>query len=293
MQPFLLETFAQNAISLQMIYAGKGADFPVGWVHEKTVPYAIIAEATNGSYELKCGATRLLTNSGEAWVTAPDMPLRITHHPDAKTGTATRCRYLHFSFTLCDHTDVTRLFKMPMKLVARDCAETGKIIEEFLRADSPEAQHDLCWQVRRQELAFRVLGILCRAAKPSADAPLLVARTQRFRPLADYLRENLAEPVTIADMARVCNLSVSGFHRWFHAHAQASPSGYLKSLRLNHAAQLLLTTDLTLGEIAGRTGFANPFHFSREFKKQYRQPPSDYREETYRRHKPEPALSQK
>jgi len=180
-----------------------------------------------------------------------------------------------------------------MKLVARDCAEVATITKEFLRADTPAAQNDLCWQVRRQELAFRVLEILCRAAKPSADAPLLVARAQRFRPLADYLRENLAEPVPIAAMAQVCNMSVSGFHRWFHAHVRTSPSCYLKSLRLNHAAQLLFTTDLTLAEIADRTGFANPFHFSREFKKQYRQSPSAYREETYRRHKPKSALSRK
>ena len=102
--------------------------------------------------------------------------------------------------------------------------------------------------------------------------------TTRFH----YLHDHLAESVTASDMAKVCHMSLSGFHRYFRRHTDASPINYLKRLRLNKAAQLLLSTDLTIAEVSDRTGFSNQFHFSREFKRVYRQSPAVYRSESYR-----------
>jgi len=281
MSLFVYDFIDDGALRLQMFSAGKGEAHVAGWAHEKVVPYAIIAEATRGSYELECAGTRFTTRPGEAWVTAPGMPLRITHNADLKTGASTRFRYLHFVFTLHEWLDVTLLFRMPMKLVRQQCAQISQIIDEIHGSEKPEAHRDLGWQSRRHELAFRVLRILCEAAKPVPDAHLLLARTQRLKPLVKYLHDNLAAPVTASEMAKVCYMSLSGFHRYFRKHTDASPLNYLKRLRLNEAARLLLSTDLTIAEVSNRTGFSNQFHFSREFKREYRQSPSIYRLESY------------
>lgn len=282
MSLFVYDSIADGALRLQMFSAGKGAAQVAGWVHEKMVPHAIIAEATRGSYELECAGARVVTRPGEAWVAAPGMPLRITHHADPRTGAPTRYRYLHFVFTLHEWLDVTLLFRMPMKLVRQQCARIGRIIDEIHGSEKPEAHRDLGWQSRRQELAFCVLRILCEAAQPAPDAPLLLARTQRFKPLVKYLHDNLAASVTASDMAQVCHMSLSGFHRYFRKYTDDSPVNYLKRLRLDEAARLLLSTDLTIAEVSDRTGFSNQFHFSREFKREYRQSPSVYRLESYR-----------
>ena len=279
---------ADDGLRLRLLIAGRGAAGQAGWVHEKAVPYAIIAEATRGHYELEAAGTRLATGPGEAWVTAPGMPLRITHHPDARTGAPTAFRYLHFLFALEYGFDVTRLFLLPMRLGRCHYAPIGAAIEELVRRDTPAARQDLAWQVRRTELAYTVLRRLCESAKPAPDAQLLLARTRRLGPLADYLRANLATPITAADMAAVCGLSLSGFHRFFRQQAETSPMNYLKQMRLNEAAHLLLSTDSGLKEVANQTGFANAFHFSREFKRMYGCPPSAYRTGPYQsdRHPP-------
>lgn len=279
----LFDSLSDDALRVPMFYAGHGEVHTAGWVHEKTVPHSIIAEATRGMYELECPDARLTTRPGEAWVTAPGMPLRITHHSDPETGALTQLRFLHFSFMLHDLMEVTRLFRMPMKLVAPQCAGIGEVIEELLRSDTPAAHKQLHWQARRQELAFRVLRILCEVAEPAPDAQLLISRAQRLKPLIEHLRANLASPITASDMAKACHMSLSGFHRQFSEYAGTSPVNYLKRLRLNEAARLLLSTDLTLAEIADRVGFTNPFHFSREFKRGYKQSPSIYRTDTYGR----------
>ena len=282
MHPTFPAALPDDALHLRLLTAGQGAAGRAGWVHEKTVPHAIIAEATRGRYELEAACVRLVTGPGEAWVTPPGLPLRITHHPDMRTGAPTTFRYLHFACTLEYGFDVTRLFQLPMKLERRQFAPIGVAIAELLRQDSPANRRDLGWNVRRTELAFSVLHLLCEAAAPAPDAQLLLARTRRLGPLADYLRANLASPITVPDMATVCGLSLSGFHRFFRQHAETSPMNYLKQLRLNESARLLLSTDLPLEEIADRVGFANAFHFSREFKRGYGCPPSAYRTGPYR-----------
>jgi transcriptional regulator GlxA family with amidase domain len=53
---------------------------------------------------------------------------------------------------------------------------------------------------------------------------------------------------------------------------------YLKRLRLERAAALLLATSMSIKEIAFSVGFGSTAHFSRDFKKHYGLPPTDYRQ---------------
>ena len=56
-----------------------------------------------------------------------------------------------------------------------------------------------------------------------------------------------------------------------------TPMEYLKRRRLEEARHLLVTTDGPMSEVAARVGFANQFHFSREFKAAFGATPSAYR----------------
>ena len=51
---------------------------------------------------------------------------------------------------------------------------------------------------------------------------------------------------------------------------------FVTSIRLNHASQLLLTTEHTIGEIASMTGFSEPSNFTRSFTRKFNQTPSNY-----------------
>ena len=52
---------------------------------------------------------------------------------------------------------------------------------------------------------------------------------------------------------------------------------YLTQCRIEHFAQLLVTSDLSLGEIASRSGISDYSNFSRIFKKHMGVPPQDYK----------------
>jgi AraC-like DNA-binding protein len=85
--------------------------------------------------------------------------------------------------------------------------------------------------------------------------------------ITSYLSFRLTEPISVVDMARRANLSVSRFHALFRQHFGCAPHQYLLRLRCHRAQELLGSTDATLHEIAHDCGFANAYHLSRVFKR--------------------------
>ena len=102
---------------------------------------------------------------------------------------------------------------------------------------------------------------------------------RRMNAVMDYIKENYARPIEIADMAQKASLSVSQFERRFTKLFQQSPSRFLILYRLTRASVMLMESEDTLGKIALEVGFYDQSHFSREFQKCFGQAPGQYRKE--------------
>jgi AraC-like DNA-binding protein len=90
-----------------------------------------------------------------------------------------------------------------------------------------------------------------------------------------YLRERLRAPVSLTTVARHCHMSPSTFSHRFKAEAGLTPMNWLARERMQAARRLLLE-GRTAAETAAELGFANPFHFSRVFRKIEGVPPSQF-----------------
>lgn len=77
--------------------------------------------------------------------------------------------------------------------------------------------------------------------------------------------------------ARAMGVSASYFSRVFKRGMRTSFCAYLTQIKLKEAEKLLLSTDLSMTEIAERIGFSTVSHFIASFRKRYRVPPSQYR----------------
>jgi transcriptional regulator GlxA family with amidase domain len=148
-----------------------------------------------------------------------------------------------------------------------------EIMEELL---SPQ-QEGLLSPARRRELAFRALRLICEIAPRKKRAEDLIRYPRRILAVVEFIREHIAETITVEDLAHAAHLSVSRFHTLFRRNMKRSPMSYVKEIRLAEARRMLGATDAPVAEIADRTGFANQFHFSREFKKATGQTPTAYR----------------
>jgi transcriptional regulator GlxA family with amidase domain len=84
-------------------------------------------------------------------------------------------------------------------------------------------------------------------------------------------------PWTVDRLASAVGYSRSAFAARFRELVGEAPMAYVARTRLVRAAMLLQRPELTLAEVARRTGYANEFSFSRAFKRAFGVPPGLYR----------------
>ncbi|MNZ31274.1 Transposon Tn10 TetD protein [compost metagenome] len=97
------------------------------------------------------------------------------------------------------------------------------------------------------------------------------------RRLADYIEQNLGEPLSLGELAGLAALSEYHFARMFRESFGMPPHRYLLARRLSRAGHLLRETRLPLGEIALACGFASASHFTNRFRDSIGGTPGEYR----------------
>ncbi|MCY1504723.1 HTH-type transcriptional activator RhaS [compost metagenome] len=97
------------------------------------------------------------------------------------------------------------------------------------------------------------------------------------RRVAEYIEQNLAEPLSLGELAGLAALSEYHFARMFRASFGMPPHRYLLARRLARACRLLRESPLPLGEIALACGFASASHFANRFREALGGTPGEYR----------------
>jgi AraC family transcriptional regulator len=83
----------------------------------------------------------------------------------------------------------------------------------------------------------------------------------------ELLAANLAGNVTLADLAKACELSIRHFTRAFRGSTGMSPHAWLLDLRMEKAKHLLASSRRMLADIALDCGFADQSHLTRAFQR--------------------------
>ena len=100
------------------------------------------------------------------------------------------------------------------------------------------------------------------------------------RPLSrsmTYIISKYTEDISVPYLAEMEGLSVSRYNTLFREINGISPIKYIISLRMNHAATLLATTNLAINEIGAAVGYQDNHFFSKLFKKYVGVAPQAYR----------------
>jgi AraC-like DNA-binding protein len=124
-----------------------------------------------------------------------------------------------------------------------------------------------------QELFWRVV----RALPVGVLSPAFIARLDDEAFPARFARaceERLAQHTALSELARACGLSASGLVAACRRHLDTTPIAALGEARLRRARDLLAGGGHAVKDVAAACGFANPFHFSRAFKRRWGVPPS-------------------
>jgi AraC family transcriptional regulator len=152
---------------------------------------------------------------------------------------------------------VIQQLALALKLEIQTGCRSGRLYGELL-GTALAARLVQNYAVSKPAIAFSTIGL----------SPSQLARVM------DYMQANLAEDLSILDLATLAGMSASHFSRSFKQSVGITPYQYLMQQRVERAKQLLLQrslakppgTGIAISTIALDCGFANQTHLTKVFR---------------------------
>src|SRR4029079_18702107 len=222
---------------------------------------------------------------GNLVLTGPNLPHNWVSHIPKGTTVPLRCRIIQFTeqFVDCMQAALPELAAL-QPMLARS-ARRVLFSEATSRKVAPLMQELMDAQgVSRIELLLLIFGHLSRGQHDQALAspdylpdPSGYMSVGVNKALA-FLRGNLTQPFTEAELAAIAGQSTSAFSRAFGKHTGMSLVQYVKRLRINLACQILMSDEQApITDICFEVGFNNLSNFNRQFRAQKGMTPSRFR----------------
>ena len=90
---------------------------------------------------------------------------------------------------------------------------------------------------------------------------------ERMRNVFEYTMNNFQQHISLDSVSEVANMTKNAFCKYFKKRTNKTYIQFLNELRVEHATKLLQNnTDLSIAEIAEKSGFNNISNFNRQFK---------------------------
>ncbi|TMM28725.1 helix-turn-helix transcriptional regulator [Polaribacter aestuariivivens] len=100
----------------------------------------------------------------------------------------------------------------------------------------------------------------------------------RMRNVFEFTMNNFSHEITLDEVSRIANMTKNAFCKYFKKRTNKSYFRFLNELRVENASKLMISnTDLTLAEIAYKSGFNNISNFNRQFKNIKKMNPSSFK----------------
>lgn len=148
---------------------------------------------------------------------------------------------------------------------AEEIAETLRTVKIMLDREKSSSAAGPAWRIPDE-------------AETSADGESAIGRRETFACILKYIHENINEPMTIQDIARLFFMHPNYLSTLFKKELDVNFTKYVTDLRLEQACALLKNSTLSVGEIAERVGYRDYFYFAKLFRKHLGSTPTEYRE---------------
>jgi len=161
------------------------------------------------------------------------------------------------------------LYSDAMVLGAATChpitPEMETVIGQILHCPYQSATRRTYLERKALELVNLRLEVL---SQPPAK-PLLQDDIHRIYRAETILRQHLQQPPSVDALARQVALNRLKLNQGFHQIFGTTPYGHLRQCRLRQTRQLLMTTDLSVEQIAEQVGYTSRSRFASAFRQEY------------------------
>lgn len=100
----------------------------------------------------------------------------------------------------------------------------------------------------------------------------------KMKLIYEYVQKNFSEKITLEEVSNVASMTTVSFNRFIKKRTGKTFVNYINDIRIGYAARWLAEKDLSISEIAFKSGFNNIANFNRSFKSNKKCTPSQYRD---------------
>jgi AraC-like DNA-binding protein len=101
----------------------------------------------------------------------------------------------------------------------------------------------------------------------------------RMKMVYDYIQKNFSEKISLEDVSKIASMSNISFNRFIKKRTGKTFVNYLNDIRIGYAARWLVEKEMSISEVAFKSGFNNIANFNRIFKNVKNCTPSQYRDD--------------
>jgi AraC-like DNA-binding protein len=127
------------------------------------------------------------------------------------------------------------------------------------------------------ELLLQVLGTLERRTLVQPDASISSRDATRIYQARDYLAQHYVDPPSIMELARRIGLNRTKLKEGFRRILGFTIYDYILRLRLERAAEMLVTGDYDIAQVAYAVGYEYPANFTAAFKRHFGRLPREWK----------------
>lgn len=158
--------------------------------------------------------------------------------------------------------NILELSKRGLKMKGTTMKNIGLIMEEILQAEKGRKLLHLLniLQMIAEKDEYEILateGYSCQIEKINND---------RLNLIIEFTYDNYHKQVTIDEMARLVNMSVPSFCRFFKEKTKKTYIQFLMEVRIGQACKLLIEDEMHSAEVGYSCGYNSISHFNHQFK---------------------------
>lgn len=166
---------------------------------------------------------------------------------------------------------------MPPVLISRSHPVYGEALKLFLDIDEAWNTRPAGFElVIRAKLLSLIALLLPYCRKSGQESSLRSEHSQKIKRALEYIAAHYAEDISISDVAAACYFSDYHFMRFFKRCTGVSCGDYIKTLRLEKAAERFATGESSILDVSLSVGFHNLSYFYRAFRKKYGMTPKEF-----------------
>ena len=168
---------------------------------------------------------------------------------------------------------VEQLFKInPERELSKYDPKVYDNPDTLMKTISLHSRNPLCTIVETEGILMQLLSQFLKKATHKFETT-----EDRIKTTLKYIRAHINEPIKTEELASLSFLSKDHFIRLFKKELGITPTQYINRKKIERAQLQLITTDLTIKDIAYTLSYDDVSYFNRLFKQYTNMTPKEYR----------------